>query len=107
MSYGILLKSNIVDIDQASYTITNESIGTIFFINAVRSTTVTLPAVSASLKGIYYTFKRNGGAYNVTIDGDGSETIDGSTTKNISSTWRSWKIMCTGTQWITIDYGVQ
>ena len=107
MSYGILLKSNVIDIDQANYLITNESIGTVFFINAVRLTTVTLPAVSADLKGIYYTFKRNSGAYNVTIEGNGSETIYGATSKSISSTWRSWKILCTGTQWITNDYGVQ
>lgn len=62
--------------------------------------TVTLPAV-ASCTGRRYCFKRlNSGANAVTLDGNGSETIDGATTYVLSAQWASATLFCDGTQWL-------
>lgn len=60
--------------------------------------TVTLPAAS-DYPGIEYWIKHVGTANTVIIDGDGSETIDGSTTKTLSSQYTAVHIQSNGTTW--------
>jgi len=64
--------------------------------------TITLPAASDS-NGTIYRIKKLGTTGNVTIDGNGSETIDGSTTLVLSSQYDSTTIYCNGTSWFIID----
>lgn len=64
--------------------------------------TVNLPPVS-HLHGTVYIIKKIDSSVNaVTIDGSGSETIDGATTQTLSSQWDVTMIVCDGTQWLVI-----
>lgn len=61
--------------------------------------TVNLPA-SASNTHKTYTIKKIDSSGNaVTLDGNGSETIDGSTTHALSGQYDSVTIVCDGTEW--------
>ena len=66
--------------------------------------TITLPAVADVPTGKIYTFIRDGaGANALTIDGDGSETIDGAATHaTMDARYDSITIISTGTEWIVI-----
>ena len=66
---------------------------TILVNNSAADATVTLPAASAASERIYNIKKINSSAaYKVIIDGNGSETIDGSTTYNLYLQYESVKI---------------
>jgi len=61
--------------------------------------TLTLPAASGNT-GLTYIIKKVDSTGNtLTIDGNASETIDGSTTVVISSQYDSITIICNGTSW--------
>ena len=60
--------------------------------------TVDLPPVAAMI-GSILVFKKIAGGSAVTIDADGSETIDGATTKALSSQYDSIIIACDGIAW--------
>ena len=106
MTYGIEGNLNIVNLNGGTFTIDKEPAGTIFYVNASSQlTTINLPPVSSIPVGRHYIIKRNGGAYNVTMDPNSNETIDGSSTKSAGGTWDSWRIVSTGSEWITTDYG--
>jgi len=59
---------------------------------------VILPAVASSANRVLI-FKRTNASNNVTIDGNASETIDGATTKVLSSQYDSIMIVCDGSAW--------
>lgn len=64
---------------------------------------LTLPPVAVA-KGKKYHIKKTDASGNaVTVDGDGSETIDGATTKALSSQYASVTIVCDGTVWWILD----
>jgi len=64
--------------------------------------TVTLMPL-ADVQGRQFVVKQSdGGANNITLDGAGSETIDGSTTITTSSAYESVTIIATATEWLTI-----
>lgn len=61
--------------------------------------TVTLPAVSGNV-GVVLTVKKLDASGNaVTIDGNASETIDGVTTKSLTTQYQSYTIVCDGVEW--------
>jgi hypothetical protein len=61
--------------------------------------TITLPT-AASASGRVYVIKKIDATGNaVTIDGDGSETIDGATTQTLSSQYDAMMIQSDGTEW--------
>lgn len=62
--------------------------------------TLTLPA-ALNASGITYVIK-NTGTGTITIDGSGSETIDGATTKALSTQWSTARIISNGTAWFVI-----
>jgi hypothetical protein len=63
------------------------------------SITINLPAASGNA-GLQYHIKKTDSTSNtVTIDGSGSETIDGGTTAIIRSQYESVTVSCDGTQW--------
>lgn len=67
--------------------------------------TFTLPPVATS-KDYEYTFKRiDGSGNNVIVDGNSTETIDGATTKTITTQWGFIKIACDGAKWIITASG--
>ena len=61
--------------------------------------TVTLPAAASSSHKIYAIKKVDSGAGALTIDGNDSETIDGSTTHALSSQYDGVIIACDGSEW--------
>lgn len=64
--------------------------------------TVTLPPVASS-SGLTLTIKKiDSGGNAITIDGDGSEVIDGATTKSLSAQWAAITITNNGTAWYII-----
>lgn len=65
--------------------------------------TITLPAATADLDGLVYVVKKVDSSGNtVTIDGNGSETIDGATTKVLSAQYDTVSIVCDGSNWLVI-----
>ena len=73
-----------------------------FVINATSGTfTVTLPT-AVGIEGRIYVIK-NSGAGTVTLDGNGSETIDGGTTVSLSSQYQSVIIQSNGANWTILS----
>ena len=71
------------------------------------NTTIALPAVSSYSNGFELTIKRVGAATgsndNITIDPDGSETIDGAATVNLNTGYQRITIVKYGSGWIQIN----
>jgi len=68
--------------------------------------TATLPAVAtadATAGRVVTILKIDGGAGSVTIDGDGSETINGSATVSLSSQYDYRTLVSDGSEWIVIS----
>ncbi len=66
--------------------------------------TITLPPAAAAAAGCVLVVKdESGGAAgnNITVDGDGAETIDGAATKVINTNFGALRLYCTGTAWFT------
>lgn len=67
------------------------------------SFTITLPPAAVNGGGRMYTIKKiDSSANTVTIDGDGSETIDGNLTYSINTQWDSVSLTNDSTQWFII-----
>lgn len=65
--------------------------------------TVNLPAVASVQPGRQYTVRTTGTTNAVTLDGSGSETIDGATTKALASgAIHGATIVSDGTAWYTV-----
>lgn len=66
--------------------------------------TLTLPAASGNSGKIYeIKYTDSGFANALTIDGDGSETIDGSTTTTLNTQNETIKIICDGSNWEVLE----
>ncbi len=65
--------------------------------------TVTLPPVSGTRGKLYYVKKTNVGANNVTLDGNGAETIDGAATVVWNTQWMTKAVVSTGAAWMTVS----
>jgi hypothetical protein len=61
--------------------------------------TITLPAAASHTGRIYRVKKVDASANAVTIDGNSSETIDGSATVSSTTQYASWTIQSNGTNW--------
>ncbi len=62
--------------------------------------TITLPKVINTNRIMH--IKKIGTTGNVTLDGDGSETIDGSATHTLTTQYQSVSIMSSGTEWYIV-----
>ena len=69
--------------------------------------TITLPAASGNT-GVQYVIKRtddaSANAFDVTIDGNSSETIDGRTTRKLCTQYGYISIICDGSTWHVMEY---
>lgn len=81
-----------------AYTLTVQDY--ILLCNATGGTyTITLPAASG-LDGLIFFIKKTDSSGNaVTVDGNGSETIDGATTKTLSAQYATLQVVCDGSNW--------
>lgn len=92
-----------VDITSTSTDITaNATHHTILVDASGAARTITLPTAASSNRRVYVIKKTDSSGNTVTIDGDGSETIDGATTNVISAQWSARAIQSNGTAWFVI-----
>lgn len=76
----------------------------LFVIGATGAVTVNLPAVASVQPGRQYTVYKDAAAQTITIDGAGSETIDGAATTTLASgAIHAKRVVSDGTQWFTTD----
>lgn len=85
----------------ANYTVLSADLGKTILCDATSAAfTVTLLAAATAGDGFTVTVKKTDSSVNiVTIDGDGSETIDGSTTYLLRPDDESVTLICNGTAW--------
>jgi hypothetical protein len=67
--------------------------------DASGSFTITLPAASSNSRRTYYIKKTNSSENEITIDGNGAETIDGVITKKLYVQYDAVRIVCDGSNW--------
>lgn len=92
--------TTVADVD---YTATNGS-GVIVYTSLTAGRTVNLPDAT-KCRGKAIVVKDGAGgaaAHNITLDGNGAQTIDGSATKVISTNYGSLKVQSDGANWITL-----
>ena len=83
----------------ANYTLTTSDVRKV--INASSGTwTLTLPTAATATDGFWFAV-RNSGTGVITVDADGSETIDGATTISLVA-GQALLVVCDGTGWVTI-----
>jgi hypothetical protein len=100
-----------VAIDMTSYEtavdtgISDSNIPGLYFVgNASANQTLTLPAAaSADGCSLVFVVKANVGSYNVVIDGDDAETINGAATKTNSDQYSMPEVTSDGTAWYITD----
>ncbi len=84
----------------SAYTASTEQV---IFVDATSAAvTITLPAVASSKDRFYFIKKIDSSANAVTIDGAGSETIDGQTTIDITTQNGTLLVISIGTVWYCI-----
>lgn len=88
----------IVTVILTTHTAASEDIILVDDDTAGGAVTVTLPLASSS-KGVLYYIKKLGTTGTVTVDGNGSELIDGATTKALASQYSSVTIVGDGAAW--------
>jgi hypothetical protein len=90
-----------VQAKDAAYTITD---GDDVILCDATSAAFTLTLPKAGLHGgrVFYLKKVDASANAITIDGDGSETIDGAATQSLSVQWESKTLTSDGTGWFII-----
>lgn len=98
---GAVYSGDIVTVTSASYTVLSTD-HTILCDCTSNAITVNLPTVASSEGRTLHIKKIDSSGNAVTIDGSGSETIDGSTTKSLSSQWASRIIKSNGSAWYII-----
>jgi len=88
---GIVAKTSAYSATNSDHVITCDASGGAF--------TVTLPDTNGRTGRVYHIKKTDSSGNAVTVDGDGSQTIDGSTTKAISVQYDSIMIVSDGSNW--------
>lgn len=86
--------SSDIPLDATHYTVKVDASGA--------NRTITLPPAAGCTGRIYIIKKTDSSANTVTIDGDTAETIDGATTKVISTQYAGYSIQSDGTGWMII-----
>lgn len=64
--------------------------------------TMNLPAAASWSGSVFYFMKTTGDANAVTVDGNGSETINGALTQTITQAYGTLALVSTGTEWLII-----
>jgi len=102
-SYSPSVLNSIKSVNSSDYTILdNDCYDTIMVVAGAANRTVTLPlAANNSGRRITVTKVDTGSTYNVIIDGNGSETIDGNLTVTIRAGYRSVTVVSNGTSWFS------
>ncbi|MBU0638052.1 MAG: hypothetical protein KKB50_04245 [Planctomycetes bacterium] len=102
---GLLDNRPLVQLADASATLTLDQINRVLLIGNTAARTLTLPAVAAVRAGGWLrVVKTSADAAAVTLDGNGAETIDGGATlATIDAQYDCAHLLCTGSEWIVLD----
>ncbi len=98
ITFGGKLQGNVTTVTGTTHTAGDEYFIRVDDDTAGSAVTITLPA-AASNEGVLYHIKKLGTTANVTIDGNASETIDGSTTISLVDQYESKELISNGTNW--------
>lgn len=79
---------------------------TITFSSSGGAYTITLPTASGNTGKIFYFKKTDSSTNIVTIDANGSETIDGALNVQSASIYDELAIQSNGTNWVTLNYAI-
>ena len=109
--YARLLANNVynrsfktIDSKSADYTILDTDTFAILYVTAgAANKTMTLPTASANTDRVIKIMKIDSGAGYCIVDGEGAETINGTTTWEITEQYGYIQIQCDGSQWFVID----
>lgn len=97
-------KKNIHTVSSANYTITDTDGYDVILVSTGSSDrTITLPTAADNTGRIIRFKKTDSGTGNVILDGEGSETIDGKTTRRIYTQYGEGELTCDGTTWHITD----
>lgn len=98
---------SVVEAKTANYTVTTDDIGKNINVDAsAASRAINLPAAATAGDGFEIGVRKSDSSANtVTIDGDGSETINGATTLVLRSHRESVRLVSTGTAWVISNTG--
>jgi len=85
----------------SNYTVTDSDL--IIYVDATSSpATITLPAATDSGGHVFYIKKVDSSGNTVTIDADGTETIDGEQTIEMNLQYQCIMVHCDGTEWFIL-----
>lgn len=100
-SYAAIVRSRIKEPGDAAYTILdNDGFDVISYKTTLTAARIlTLPAAANNQGRLLKILRTAGGAYDLTVDGNGSETIGGSTTFILPGADSSLEIYCDGSNW--------
>jgi hypothetical protein len=91
-----------VSAQTANFTITNAQDNYVFLVS--NTSTATLPALASVSNGFRVTIKRVG-VNNVSVVGNGSETIDGSNSRALQTTYAYLSLVKTASEWSIVSGG--
>lgn len=94
-------------VTNANYTSTDDDgYGTILFSTGNTTRTWTLPTASDNADRILMAIKTDSGTGDITIDGEGSEEINGATTQTIDKQYGFICVRCDGTAWFVLSTNI-
>jgi hypothetical protein len=100
-----LIRGNVQYLTE-DYTVTIADIGKTFVLSATENLTITLLSAVTAGDGFELTFKKSSDGFNITIEPDGSETIDGDSNFELESPWSSVTMKTDGANWLsTAEFG--
>lgn len=90
-----------IEAKSADYTVQLTDRGVLFVVDATGAArTITLPPVATAKEGFIVGVKKADSSGNaVIVDGDGTETIDGATTRSLTSQYDAEWFVCDGSAW--------
>lgn len=102
---GVLDNNVIIQLADASATLTLDHVNRVLLIGNTAARTLTLPAVATVRAGGWLrVVKTSSDAFAVTLDGNASETIDGAATlATMDAQFDTVHLVCTGTEWIVLS----
>lgn len=74
-----------------------------YTLSVTGNTTITLPTVAANTGRIIVIQKFDGNATTLTIDGEGAERINSSSTKTLTNIYTTYTLQSDGTRWRIIS----
>lgn len=101
---GVLDNAPIVQLADASATLTLDHMNRVLLIANTAARTLTLPPVASVRAGGWVrVVKTSSDIFTITLDGNGAETINGvATYANLSDQFENVRLLCTGSEWMVM-----